>query len=121
MLIHRHSAVKPKGHTSTVYHDGSTAERDTLCCCHCGAHWEVVPGSGRTRGWCMKCMGVTCGREQCERVCCPEPMRVEEPEKAARILPDLFTPRRSARVPPPTVLPLETKPQIIVPFIHKES
>ena len=33
----------------------------TLSCCHCGLHFVVQPGSGRTRGFCMNCNGPVCG------------------------------------------------------------
>jgi hypothetical protein len=42
-----------------------TTEMDTLQCCHCGAHFFVRPGSGTKRGFCLKCMQVTCGRSEC--------------------------------------------------------
>jgi hypothetical protein len=49
---------------------GSVIERETACCVHCRAHWIVEPGSGRTRGWCWKCAGPTCGSPDCDR-CLP--------------------------------------------------
>ena len=33
----------------------------TMQCCHCGKHWNFVPGSGRQRGFCYHCMQITCG------------------------------------------------------------
>lgn len=33
----------------------------TMQCCHCGQHWIVQPGSGRQRGFCMRCNKTTCG------------------------------------------------------------
>ena len=41
-------------------------EIDTLQCCHCGGHFEVVKGSGKIRGWCMLCNQVTCGKPKCD-------------------------------------------------------
>jgi len=38
----------------------------TLMCRHCGAHFHVIPGSGRQRGWCMSCGGPTCGKVECD-------------------------------------------------------
>ncbi len=46
----------------------------TLQCCHCGSHWVhyrshlVINSNGpkRTRGFCTKCMQVTCGRKECD-------------------------------------------------------
>lgn len=40
-------------------------EHDSMQCCHCGHHFRVVPGSGKTRGFCMLCDGVTCGAPDC--------------------------------------------------------
>jgi hypothetical protein len=37
----------------------------TLQCCHCGNHFEVVRGSGRSRGFCLRCGDVTCGAPEC--------------------------------------------------------
>ena len=39
---------------------------DTAQCCHCGAHFVVVRGSGKTRGFCTECMGPTCGKPECD-------------------------------------------------------
>lgn len=61
---------KPHGYARYDSPDGSVVERDTLQCVHCGLHWEVIPGSGRTRGWCMKCNGPHCGAAVCW-VCVP--------------------------------------------------
>lgn len=36
-------------------------QSDTAQCCHCGWTWQHTPGSGRIRGWCMRCMGFVCG------------------------------------------------------------
>jgi len=41
------------------------AEHDTKLCCHCGGQFQVVPGSGKTRGYCMACGDVTCGQQKC--------------------------------------------------------
>lgn len=46
-------------------------ERDTLQCVHCMKHWIVEPGSGRQRGWCLKCSGPLCGAEKCMTRCVP--------------------------------------------------
>jgi len=40
---------------------------DTVMCCHCGMHYTVVPGSGRRRGFCFKCMAPTCGGPSCDQ------------------------------------------------------
>ena len=38
---------------------------DLLHCCHCQYAWRVEPGSGKRRGYCLKCNQVTCGGETC--------------------------------------------------------
>jgi hypothetical protein len=43
--------------------DKPIAEIKTLQCSHCGGHFPVEPGSGRIRGFCMKCNGPVCGKE----------------------------------------------------------
>lgn len=58
------TTLRPHGQILIVG-DGMTVERDTLQCCHCGGHWMVVPGSGRRRGFCMKCNAVHCGGANC--------------------------------------------------------
>lgn len=55
--------------------DGPVVEHDTMQCVHCGAHWIVVPGSGRTRGWCMRCNGPHCGGQACWE-CIPEEVKI---------------------------------------------
>jgi hypothetical protein len=55
----------PDGYAIIVAPDAPTVERDTLQCVHCGKHWFVVKGSGRMRGFCMKCNGVHCGGQHC--------------------------------------------------------
>jgi hypothetical protein len=37
----------------------------TLMCCHCGTHYIPRKGSGIRRGFCLKCMQVTCGNPLC--------------------------------------------------------
>ena len=52
----------------------------TLCCCHCNAHFVMVRNSGRIRGFCMKCMQITCGRLECN-VCIPFERKLEMMER----------------------------------------
>jgi hypothetical protein len=61
-----HSVVKPHGIVVVTDVDGRTIERDTLRCVHCQKVWVVVPGSGRRRGFCTRCMGPTCGAAGCD-------------------------------------------------------
>lgn len=41
--------------------DKPLAEIKTLQCVHCGSHFPVQPGSGKTRGFCLNCNGPVCG------------------------------------------------------------
>lgn len=43
---------------------------DTKQCCHCNAHFVSVQGSGKRRGFCLRCYHVTCGKKECD-VCVP--------------------------------------------------
>lgn len=70
------SAAKPSGTVIVCAPSGKEYEADTAMCVHCGTHWEVVAGSGRKRGYCMKCMGVTCGQHKCD-ACDPYIRRFE--------------------------------------------
>lgn len=67
---------RPKGH---FLDQNGNEIADTLQCCHCGAHFEVVKGSGRKRGFCMCCNGVTCGKPECD-LCVPAEQQLENME-----------------------------------------
>lgn len=57
--------------TSTPHDGGPAVVRDLVCCVHCAYTWAWMPGSGRRRGFCMRCNGITCGRQWCDaRGCC---------------------------------------------------
>lgn len=60
----------------------TTSEKDMLRCCHCGVFWYVLPGSGRQRGFCMKCGAPTCGAGAC-RDCNPWRKRLDDQNKDA--------------------------------------
>ena len=60
----RHTVRNAHGNI-TIVSDMPTIERDTLQCVHCGRHWTVQPGSGKTRGFCNYHSGVTCGSPDC--------------------------------------------------------
>ncbi len=76
-----HIALRPKGGAFTYDEAGQLIEeRDTLQCVHCEAHWRVDPGSGKVRGWCARCDGVTCGKVVCETSCRPFEMWLESRE-----------------------------------------
>lgn len=48
----------------------------TKMCPHCGAHFNMVKGSGTRRAWCFKCDAVTCGKPECD-ACIPIEARFE--------------------------------------------
>lgn len=65
-MIHLiHSTPRAKG-LIIVSGENGTVQTDTVCCVHCRHHWEFKPGSGKDRGFCMKCMGPTCGAKVCD-------------------------------------------------------
>lgn len=51
----------------------------TTQCVHCGKHFEMKPGSGKMRGFCMRCNGYICGPECAE--CIPQEQMIENIEK----------------------------------------
>jgi len=64
------------------------AEGQTLLCAHCGLMWEVRPGSGVERGFCLKCNQPTCNLPGCTPPfeCRPWEARMEIMEQRARLL-----------------------------------
>ncbi len=56
---------------------------DTKQCCHCGQHYVSVKGSGKIRGFCMRCMGPTCGAVSCD-TCIPMEKQLEIIERNGR-------------------------------------
>ena len=84
----RHSALRPSGTVCITTPDGGETQHDTLQCAHCGRHWVVLPGSGRVRGFCLKCMKPTCGAPECD-ACDPveaKLQRLEQQYEAAKQL-----------------------------------
>lgn len=65
---------------------GPTEVAATLCCGHCNAHWIVVKGSGRKRGFCLKCYKALCGKPECMSGCEPFEKRMERAERGLIIL-----------------------------------
>jgi len=57
----------------------------TLTCTHCGRIWQVKPGSGRERGWCLRCGGPTCGAKECTERCVPYERQMELMERRSRL------------------------------------
>ncbi len=71
---------RPSGH---IIVDGSQVA-DTVQCVHCGAHWVPQIGSGRRRGFCMRCNGLVCGRSDCY-ACVPAERQLEIREAVIKI------------------------------------
>jgi hypothetical protein len=58
---------RPGGEFAEFTEDGKLVrEGQTVMCEHCGAHFELVRGSGKRRGYCQHCAGPTCGRPACD-------------------------------------------------------
>ena len=76
-----HKVKGPAGHVIITEPGSDPKEFETRQCVHCGKHWIYRPGSGTKRGFCLKCMGVTCGAEACD-ACVPYEARVELAEGA---------------------------------------
>ena len=56
------------------------SEHDLLRCVHCQYQWRVEKGSGKTRGWCLRCSGPTCGAGACYP-CVPFERKLEALER----------------------------------------
>lgn len=78
----QHASMRPSGLIIVDDPERGVTEVDTLQCCHCGGHFPVQPGSGKRRGFCIRCMGPLCGAEACG-VCVPAEKRLEQIEQAA--------------------------------------
>lgn len=77
-MIHLiHSKPKPQGTVIITDLNNNTQEFDTQCCVHCRKHWIFKKGSGRKRGFCIKCMGPTCGCKECDN-CIPYEKVIEK-------------------------------------------
>jgi hypothetical protein len=74
---------RASGYVSIVSPDKPTVEGDTLQCVHCGGHFYTKPGSGMQRGWCTRCKGPHCGRNNCWE-CVPFMKKIEEMERRQR-------------------------------------
>ncbi len=74
-----YKSAKPESDPSgTILMDGQ-AVADTKQCCHCGKHYISIKGSGKRRGFCTKCMNVTCGDPACDP-CRPMLLQLEQYE-----------------------------------------
>ena len=67
--------------------DRPLLEVKMLKCVHCGGQYPCQPGSGKVRGFCMRCNGPVCGPGCAE--CVPEEMMLEIIEGTRR--PDQVT------------------------------
>lgn len=62
-----------------------TTVATTKQCVHCGNHFAMVKGSGKVRGFCQKCHGITCGKIEC-CTCIPFEKKLEEIESGKRLI-----------------------------------
>lgn len=69
----------PDGYIHIEDPEGPDQEFDTFQCCHCQAHFTVIPGSGRVRGFCTRCNHVTCGKPGCDP-CVPFEQKLDNME-----------------------------------------
>lgn len=65
---------------SQDYEGGPQRQCDVVRCCHCDRRWIWQRGSGKLRGHCMICHGITCG-PRCSRKCRPVEQMIENMEK----------------------------------------
>ena len=86
MSMPQRTVARPAGYMVVTPEFGRPEEYDTRQCVHCGGHWAVSPGSGRVRGFCLKCMGPTCGAQVCEINCVPSEKMIDNMEKSAEVL-----------------------------------
>lgn len=71
----QHSSLSPMGFLEAE----GKVYGETHQCCHCGGHFMISPGSGKVRGFCVKCGSVTCGAHQCDP-CLPTEMWIDNVE-----------------------------------------
>lgn len=72
---------EPRAHGAILVEGVEVAH--TLQCCHCGGHFVSIRGSGIRRGFCLRCMAVTCGKPECDR-CIPFEEQLEMMEGKKR-------------------------------------
>lgn len=71
MLIPKLTVPSPKSNIIIAHEMGKVDEWDCVQCVHCTGAIKIEAGSGKKRGFCMKCMGPTCGQPDCESGCRP--------------------------------------------------
>ena len=76
--------------TSTPYDGGPAVTTDLVSCAHCAYTWAWVKGSGRMRGFCTRCNGITCGRPWCNANGCV--CRMRQIENMEQGKPDSYRP-----------------------------
>lgn len=81
----QYTVRRPSGHAWLSTPEDALSERDTLSCVHCQMTWEIAPGSGRRRGFCLRCNGPTCGKFACETECVPFERALEKAEARDRL------------------------------------
>ena len=79
-MVFQHSSPRARGYITISEPDGSLVEQETLQCVHCQMHWVIRPGSGILRGFCLRCAGPTCGKQNCTERCVPAERMIEEIE-----------------------------------------
>ena len=72
------------GYISITEPGKTTVERDAYLCCHCQEMCIIVPGSGKTRGYCYLCFAPTCGQKRCSERCVPFEAKLEAMEGRRR-------------------------------------
>lgn len=77
---------RPAGYFVATGPAGTEDAGETISCVHCQMHWRVEPGSGRKRGFCLRCNGPTCGKEGCESRCVPFEKALEQAERREALL-----------------------------------
>ena len=71
MLLPKLTVPRPKSNIIITHGSGRVDEFDCVSCVHCGKVMKIEAGSGKERGFCMSCMGPTCGKDGCEKTCTP--------------------------------------------------
>jgi hypothetical protein len=64
--VYEFTARNPHGAVTRGDVKGKEISVDTIQCCHCGGHFEIVKGSGKRRGFCLGCQSMTCGSSECD-------------------------------------------------------
>ena len=63
--IDDYSDAQHEPHPHGIIFQNGVEVASTMQCCHCGAHYVSRKGSGIRRGFCLRCMQVTCGKQEC--------------------------------------------------------